>query len=324
MQITDSFTPRAMAFLENESALLDRNFIDYPESFYQEHFSRSKEAVVQAIDGLKNTALILGAGGLRDIPLLQFCEQFDRVILVDVNVRSTEAAMKLIPQESQGKCSLIQADLTGIFGELSASAEKIADGEPLFDAFISKVLDLLPTLKRKAFDLKDIRPSFISSSLLCSQLSGGVMKFLDQLSKEIYDQPFAVPTEREEEFTLWLTQIQISHLDEVRGLADEKGKVYFADHFSSKKVWYVKSPEEDNTIELGKSYFPGSLKVKSYVEKLFISLNKEKWSWSLVLNESVGTGSVNQKEESTSIVSIKIVEALECRVTSLILSPKSP
>ena len=231
MQLTDSFTTRACSFLENESNLLDRNFTDYPEPFYQEHFSRSKEAIIQAIEGLKNTALIFGAGGLRDIPLFNLSAQFHHVILVDVNLQSTEAALKLMPEDLRGKCSLMQADLTGIFGQLSASAEEIAQGETAFEKFISKILDLLPTLKRTAFDLKGIRPSFISSSLVCSQLSGGVMKFLDQLSREVYGQPFAVPAEREEELDLCLTQIQINHIDDMHRLVGKNGKVYFADHF---------------------------------------------------------------------------------------------
>jgi basic membrane lipoprotein Med (substrate-binding protein (PBP1-ABC) superfamily) len=106
-----SFTQRAKLYFEKESHKLNLNITHYLEPSYQEHFSRNQEAIIQAIDGLKNTALIFGAGGMNDLPIVKIAEQFTSVILVDVNLNYTEEALKELPENLRSKFYLIQADL---------------------------------------------------------------------------------------------------------------------------------------------------------------------------------------------------------------------
>lgn len=317
-----NLTQRAASFFGDNSFDLSLNKIDYKEPGYQDHFKRSQEAIVRAVDGLKQTALILGAGEMNDIPLKTIAEQFDCVILVDIDTKYTAFALERIPKDLQTKCTLLQRDLTGVFLEFSALVEEIAEAKPSYDEFVAKVLDALPTFKRKGLDLQGIRPSFISSSLLCSQLAGSFANYLDELSSEFYRKPFKVPAEREAAFDRWLTKVQVDHLDDLHRLLDETGKVYFAEHFSAKGVVLLKSRIEERTEDLGESPYPGSSEVKAHLEKRFETVRREAWTWSLFVNKSTGTASIEEDDGSMTQVPVDVTETRECQITALTLKKK--
>jgi hypothetical protein len=93
---------------------------------WAQHEENSRNAILQAMAGLqqKRTAVVLGSGLLRDVPIKKLTEAFDTVVLVDlVHLASVRLWLKL---KGYRNVRLIERDLSG-YDELAAG--KVA--EPL-------------------------------------------------------------------------------------------------------------------------------------------------------------------------------------------------
>ncbi|EPE99843.1 hypothetical protein [Rhizobium grahamii] len=123
---------------------------------WAEHEERSKDAVRSAMAGLRQrrTAVILGSGLLRDVPIEELARTFDTVVLVDlVHLASTRL---WLPLKGYKNVRLIERDLSG-YDDLAASGQP----EPL--AFLRNV----PYL------------DFVVSANLLSQIGRGVKRRFD-------------------------------------------------------------------------------------------------------------------------------------------------
>lgn len=185
-----SFSERVIHHFENhgEKLVLDSATCKLPS--YQRHFLRSKEAVAAAFEGCKRTALILGAGSGLDLPLRELAERFEHIILIDMATGPTQKALEKLPDELRDKFTFERADLTGIFGELGQRAEEIAAKQITYSEFVKEILDLLPELKYQQGDYAQTQPSFICSSMVGSQLVGGVLHYLNELSLILMNFPW--------------------------------------------------------------------------------------------------------------------------------------
>ncbi len=279
---------------------------------YQDHFVRSREAISRSVEGLGKTALIAGAGSGHDLPLKSLGERFDRVVLVDIDIRHTRKAVESLPEELQGKFQIEQADLTGFFEEFAAGADKIAREELSFNQFGSKVMDLLLTLEKRGFSYQNIKASFVCSSLIASQLSDCIDGYLDDLSLSLYGRPLEMPDSRKTEYYDWLTQVQLGHIDELHRLVEPDGRLYYADNFSVRTVSHVKSGSEEWDIILGEEKFPWARKIQAHVAKLFSTIAENKWAWGLPYPQ--------EKDGAEREVSIES-SLREYQITSLVLSP---
>lgn len=279
---------------------------------YQDHFARSREAISHAVDVLGKTALIVGAGPCRDLPLKRLAERFDRVVLVDMDVRHTRKAVESLPQELQGKFMIEQGDLTGLFEEFAAGADKIANAGQSFDQFGSKIMDMLLSLKKRGFPYQNIKASFVCSSLVSSQLSDSIDGYLDELCQSIYGRTFEMPDSRKAEYYDWLTQVQLDHIDELHRLLEPDGRLYYADNFSVRTVSHVKSGTEEWDIILGEEKFSWVRKVQAHVEKLFSTIAENKWAWGLPFPQ----------ENDADVKEVFIESSVrEYQISSLVLSP---
>ena len=93
------------------------------------HHARCRAVVAQAIAELpeRRTAVILGSGLLRDIPLGLLCANFERVLLVDaVHLPQIRLRMRF-----RRNVTLLTRDLTGIMGWLAGEGDGRSD--PLAD-----------------------------------------------------------------------------------------------------------------------------------------------------------------------------------------------
>ncbi|HEY5260364.1 MAG TPA: hypothetical protein VIJ46_06920, partial [Rhabdochlamydiaceae bacterium] len=118
------FSGGVSEYFEQEGAKLVEDAQMATSPTYQGHFSRSKEAIIRAIEGMKGTALIFGAGACHDIPLAELAGRFEKVVLLDADLTATEKAVASLPQDLQQKVALEQVDLTGIFEEFAAKARQ--------------------------------------------------------------------------------------------------------------------------------------------------------------------------------------------------------
>ncbi|EHS53449.1 hypothetical protein PDO_4239 [Rhizobium sp. PDO1-076] len=122
------------------------------------HEANCKAAIISAIDGLRQrrTAVVLGSGLLRDIPVVELAKRFDTVVLVDlVHLASTRA---WIAMKGLKNIRLIERDLSG-FDQLATGRQP----EPL--SFLRQV----PYL------------DFVVSANLLSQIGLGAKKRLETL-----------------------------------------------------------------------------------------------------------------------------------------------
>ncbi|WP_159946742.1 hypothetical protein [Rhizobium sp. 18065] len=126
---------------------------------WAEHEARSKAAIVAACDGLRQqrTAVVLGSGLLRDVPIVELAKRFDTVVLVDlVHLASTRAWIAL---KGLKNIRLIERDLSG-FDSLAMGQKP----DPL--SFLRQV----PYL------------DFVVSANLLSQIGIGAKKRLETIS----------------------------------------------------------------------------------------------------------------------------------------------
>lgn len=117
------------------------------------HEANSKDAIRAAISGLsqRRTAVVLGSGLLRDVPIEDLAKSFDTVVLVDlVHLASVRLRLK---RKSYRNVRLIERDLSG-YDDLKAGK----DAEPL--GFLRSV----PYL------------DFVVSANLLSQIGRGVKR----------------------------------------------------------------------------------------------------------------------------------------------------
>jgi len=99
---------------------------------WAEHEERSRNTVRSAMTGLrqKRTAVVLGSGLLRDVPIKELARDFDTVVLVDlVHLASVRLWLRL---KGYNNVRLIERDLSG-YDELAAGRQP----EPL--AFLRSV-----------------------------------------------------------------------------------------------------------------------------------------------------------------------------------------
>lgn len=124
---------------------------------WREHEDNSKTAIIGAMGSLnqRRTAVVLGSGLLRDVPIIALSRAFDTVVLVDlVHLASVRGWIMLRDLKN---VRLIERDLSG-YDALKAGQEP----EPL--AFLRQV----PFL------------DFVASANLLSQIGTGAMKRLEQ------------------------------------------------------------------------------------------------------------------------------------------------
>jgi hypothetical protein len=123
---------------------------------WAEHEERTQKAILSATSGLRQrrTAVVLGSGLLRDVPIEALAKSFDTVVLVDlVHLASVRLRLQL---KGLRNVRLIERDLSG-YGDLAASLSP----EPL--AFLRQV----PYL------------DFVVSANLLSQIGRGVARRLE-------------------------------------------------------------------------------------------------------------------------------------------------
>jgi hypothetical protein len=87
---------------------------------WAEHEARSKQAILDAMVGVKprRTAVVLGSGLLRDVPIKALAKAFDTVVLVDlVHLASVRLRLRL---GGYGNVRLIERDVSG-YDDLASS-----------------------------------------------------------------------------------------------------------------------------------------------------------------------------------------------------------
>lgn len=263
---------------ENDELVKDKECIDSP--LYQGHFLKVREAVSRAFDGIKDMALIAGVGAGQDIPLKELARTFEKVRLVDIDLRHTKKAVDQLPEELRAKFELEEADLSGIMAELSEKAEAVGAKNYKYAEFVGKILDLLPLLKRQRYAYQKEEYSFVCSALVGSQVGCNVLSYLDALSMRIYGIPFRAGG-RSDELDRFIAKLLFSHVEELSRLASKEGRIYFADHFSVQRLVLPEPDDNKSAQVICKVVLPGAKRTQNLVKRLFHQIEKQEWDWGL-------------------------------------------
>ncbi len=154
---------------------------------------------------------------------------------------------------------------------------------------------------------------------------GGVINYLKGYCKKLYGKELTNSgefTKLLEDLSDWLVQIQINHLRDLHRLVEPLGKIYFADHFSTKGYVVATSEIEVRPFFLGEREFPGVQKIQEEIEKLFSTTVKKEWGWALPINRSIQPSLVVEEDGSTTEIPTLFEEFQEYEITALNLVPK--
>lgn len=325
--VQSHLTTLLLAYVRRESDKLvsDKATATYP--CYQNHFGRTKTAINNAFEGINaTTALILGVGAAQDIDLMALAKAFEKVRLIDIDLRQTKKALtKQIPEDDlRAKFELEEADLSGILTELSREAEKLAAQKDLiYDQFVCATLDLLPTLKPEAFPYKHTQSSFVCSSLVSTQLVGTLIGYLNTLAQKAYGKTFAPPKHREEEFNNFLSGIIQAHLSELSLLVSPSGRIYYADHFTAKTIVHIEhpvNPEIENYVGVrGEQGYAFTGNLAERIQKIFSVVSLQQWGWALPVRKSVQIAELTDDNGTVEEIPIIVTEFNEFQVSSYVL-----
>src|SRR5688572_8857401 len=216
----------------------------YASSFQRSHLVFSREAIAitaeealhRSSPGEERSALVLGAGGCRDIPLEGLVSEFDRTVLVDADTEQTERALSDLPSNLLGKVSLIKADVAGVakgfdraFGQAVTARNYRQYAQRAAEVF--RDMDVTESW----FDPGE-KYSFVCSQLLASQLVNIPLMHLGPVAASKFNRPFnpLTPSGRDdaelvEVINQQMVDIPTGHVDHLRQLVKDNGTVHFAD-----------------------------------------------------------------------------------------------
>lgn len=99
--------------------------------YWKEHIENNGRIILEAVNMLpkKGTVEVLGTGRAFDIPLRALTEQFDKVIIVDVDHRALIDARKSLPKNLQNKVEIRRMDVTGVTFQYARAIDKIIGEE---------------------------------------------------------------------------------------------------------------------------------------------------------------------------------------------------
>jgi hypothetical protein len=312
-----SFTDMVNAYFLSSGEDLAENLETLKkDNNYCRHFLKSQEAIVKAFDGLKNNALIVGVGAANDLPLRKITERFERVTLVDINLEQTKKALQLLPEELRQKCELKEADLSGYFSEMGIEIENIAKENPPYEDFTSKIVNKLGQLSRKEPKYFEGKASFVCSSMVSSQLPGGVIDVLNLVTQELYKKSFKPSSDDLKDFEFWCNNLEIAHLKEMKNFIAPGGRFYYADHFSVEEVIVFSSELEQKMVSADEENFDKLGLVEKCISENFSVINEVSWNWWILMKISVEHAELVEENGEKKVVPIESAEYRKYPVTS--------
>ena len=172
-------------FFEQAGARV-RNSEERYEAYWSPHIKRSHRRILAAakLAGKRSTAIVLGAGKCREIPLEQLAEQFQQVILVDLDGNSMREAVSLLPPPLRSRLQIRVADVTSfakpLMEQMRDAVETSRTAEEAFHRLETVYVEA-PDIQRPP-ELP--RAGLVISSLLLSELHWYPHRYADGLLQD--------------------------------------------------------------------------------------------------------------------------------------------
>ncbi|MBV7276464.1 hypothetical protein I6U48_26645 [Clostridium sp. PL3] len=117
---------------------LKLNKKDIKDCTKYENWDRQRQSVWQLVaktlnecsNFSKQNIIIFGAGACDDLPIDFICDKFSEIVLVDIDSKALNEALKKIPNNLKDKVILVEWDVTGLYtnSELKLCLEKAKNG----------------------------------------------------------------------------------------------------------------------------------------------------------------------------------------------------
>ena len=200
--------------------------------YWLPHIEQSRRAIQDAAASTSGRAraVVLGAGKCREIPLEKLAEEFQHVILVDLDKGSMEQAVRELPPPLQAKVEVRVSDVTSFVESMMADVrEAIATSRSADEAFrrIESIYAGLPRRPKRPPELPAC--DLVISSLVLSELHRYPLDYAGRLlqakfSARLEGQAGFLKADQE------LTHFAVAdHVALLRRLERAGGAIYFAD-----------------------------------------------------------------------------------------------
>ena len=227
---TADYVPSLGSFFGLAGRKLDAIASEYG-LYWQPHLTESRRLIRSAARSIerRGTALVLGAGKCREIPLQQLARDFDHVVLVDLDSVSMREAVELIPEFLRHKVEIRVSDITTFTRSFVKMARQIiSTSRDVKDAEI-RLTGLYLNLDHLV-RIPDLpHADFVVSSLVLAELARYANTYVAQLFSQKFGSEISTWKNYEE---LRDNLFHFAIEDHVRLLARvtvPTGVVYFAD-----------------------------------------------------------------------------------------------
>ncbi len=282
-QIEPNFSEDVVNTYKTHNDLIKTSTEKYKEiTEYYMHQVYSKRMILNGAEGLKGRAIVLGLGNGIDIPLKQLAEQFDKIIGIDIDLKTMERTKMSLPGELRNKVELKTLDLTGIVAEFSQKVEAFAQKfpKPKFNEFYQKIAELIINLRPKRPDLPPSDATYITSSLILSQLASQIILYLRDIINKYYpDKCYKINSDLNILSILktFADEVQTQHIENIHYWLKKKGRAYISTTYMDEPI-----------VKLGDKFFkdkenPSCIMITQNVHirerKLFKIIKTEFWDW---------------------------------------------
>ena len=199
--------------------------------YWAPHIEESRRGILQAAKLAKqrSRAIVLGAGSCREIPLEDLAQQFEQVVLVDLDEQSMREAVGRLPSELQDKVEIRVSDITSFARPMMERVERaVKESHGAEEAFgrLGKIYDAVSEFGESPSLPK---ADLVISSLVLAELPRYARAYADHLVQN----KFRV------RLSTWENNVQAQeklqqfvvrdHVAILAGLCKPGGVVYFAD-----------------------------------------------------------------------------------------------
>ncbi len=201
------------------------------EDYWRPHLEKSRRGIREAarLVSETGTALILGAGKCREIPLEGLARKFDRVVLVDLDGPSMRQAVATLPDELRSKIEVRLSDVTSFAQPLMEATSRIVENAQSADEAFSKLGSQYRDIETLRRFPELPRADLVISSLVLSELARYPSTYTAQLVKEKFDADLSEWSGYGELWRNLRTFASEDHAEMLERLSRPGGVIYFAD-----------------------------------------------------------------------------------------------
>ena len=204
--------------------------IEY-EDYWRPHLENSRRGILSAagLVSKTGTALVLGAGKCREIPLEELARKFDRVVLVDLDAPSMRDAVATLPEPLRPKVEIRVSDVTSFAQPLMEATSRIVERAQSADEAFTELGSLYREIATLGRFPELPRADLVISSLVLSELARYPSTYTAQLVKEKFDADLSEWSGYGELWRNLRTFASKDHAEMLARLSPPGGVIYFAD-----------------------------------------------------------------------------------------------